>query len=133
MFCIGIKNVIDLFQHMRGFPGGPSHQTVAMPMREHQRRKHMPVTSHQTVDILAIKTLTVQAVIKEFLIGIKVVRIGRVDHFQFAHRIAQTGLFELGFDILLTANHQRLAKARALIGHSRPQHARVIPLGKDHT
>ena len=132
VFGIGVKDVVDLIQNMRGFAGGTGDQTIAMPMRQHQRREDVPVTAHQTVDVLTVEALALQAVEQEILVGVEMLGVGGIDHLQFAHRIAKAGGLQLGLHIIGTANDQRLAKAGPLIGNGSAQHTGIVALGKDH-
>ena len=129
---IGIKHMIDQAQNMRRFPCRACHKPITVTMRQHQRRKHMPVTRGHPVNILTVIAFALQALVQKFLVLIEIARVSGIHHLKLAHRIGQAGGLEFGFHIVLTADNQSLAHARALIHHRRTQHARIVALGKDH-
>ena len=54
MGCIGVENRIDPLKDMCRLARGTCHETIAMTMRQHQRRKDMPVARGEPVDIVMV-------------------------------------------------------------------------------
>ena len=132
IFGAGVEDVVDQFQHMRGLARHARNQPVAVPMRQHQRRKNVTVAGGKLVDILTVEALTLKPPIQQIAVGIEVPGIRSIDDFQFAHRIAKADGFQLFLHILIAADDQRLALPRTLPGHRRAQDPRIVAFGEDH-
>src|SRR6056297_2660244 len=76
MFRIGIEHMVDQFHDMRGFPCCSGNQPVSVTMRQHQCRKYMPVTRRETMNVMPVMTLALQAGIKMILVGIQMPCVG---------------------------------------------------------
>ncbi len=129
---LGVKDVVDQFQHMRRLARGPRDQPVAMTMGQHQGGEHVPVAGGQPVNVLPVKSLALQPFVEELLVGLQMLGIGGVDDREFAHGIGHPLGGQLVGHIVIAPDHQRLAEPVALIHHRGAQHARVIAFGKDH-
>ena len=103
-----------------------------MPMRQHQRREHVTVARGQTVDVVAVVTFALQAVVQVFLVRIQMASVGGVDDLKLAHGIAKTCALKAFFDVAFTANDQCLAIPRALIVYGGAQNADIVALGENH-
>ena len=128
-----VEDVVDKAQHMRRFARRAGDKAVAMPMRQHQRGKDMPVPRGETVNVVPVEALALQARVKEILVGLKMGGVGGIDDLQLLHRIRQPLGRQLLGHVRLTPDDQRLAKTGALIGDGGAQHARIISFGKDHS
>ena len=128
-----VKHVVDQIENMRRFPRGPGDQAIPMPMGQHQRGKHMPVTSGQTVNILMVKSTALKAVIQMTFVVFEVICIGCVDNFNLRYGIAEACGLKFLPHIITAPDDQSLTIAGALILNRGTQHTGVIAFGKDHT
>ncbi|MPL61035.1 hypothetical protein SDC9_06602 [bioreactor metagenome] len=127
-----VEDLVDQLHHMAGLARRAGHHAVAMAMRQHQRSEDVAVAVGQLVRILAVHALALQPGVEEVLVGLDMLRIGRVHHGQLAIGIAEPRRVELLAHVALAADDQRPAHAVALIGHRGAQHARIVALGEDH-
>jgi hypothetical protein len=63
----GVEHVVYQFQHMRRFARRPGDQPIAMPMRQHQRREHVPVARGKAVNILPVMAPALQPLVEKLL------------------------------------------------------------------
>ena len=118
--------MVDQREDMRGFAGRPGDQTVAMAMLQHQRRKDMAVAGRQTMNIVAVKAFTLQALIEELFVLIEVAAVGGVHDFKFAHGVRKTCGFQLFLHIGFAPRDQGAAQPGTLICNGGAQHTGII-------
>ena len=64
MLGVGVEHVVQPFKHMRRFTRRTGHQTIAMPMCQHQCGEHVTIPRGQTVNVFAVRPFTLQPVVK---------------------------------------------------------------------
>ena len=130
MFGVGVENVVDQLQHMRGFAGRPGDKRIAVPMRQHQRREHMPVTRGQTVNVVRSNPCAAGGR-KGSPYMSRDACVGGVDDFDLATASPRPAAFSLRFTSSSRPTTSALP-SRSVDMHGGAQHARVVAFGKDH-
>ena len=132
--CFGacVKHHVDALHYVCRLAGGTCDEAFAVTMGQHKRCEHVTVARSEAVHIVAVKPLTLEALVKEGLVFGQVGRIGGVDDFELANSIGHAFGSELGFYVILAAYDEGTAHARALILDGGAQHAGIIAFGEDH-
>ena len=105
-----IKNVVEQTKHMCGFSSRTGHQSIAMAMRQHQSRKHVPVTRRKTVNILRVMTTALQSAVEIGFVLVEMRSIASIDDFQLTNSIPKTCRCQFLPDIIIPSNNKRAAK-----------------------